>query len=398
MGHHITIVTNDTGNLGPYEFLDASGKIIGSNLDDSKNLQPENTCAGCIEVFRFPCVSLLGGRYPVPIKNSLFNTLVSKLDETDFSGVLVNTRFYLHSLIGTRFALRQGIRPIVLDHGSAYLTLGSTLLDYLIARYEDAITSVLKRRDVDFYGISQKSISWLAHFGIHARGVLANSIDAERYRAQASDRDFRRDLGLGPQDFLISFTGRFIPEKGVSVLLDAFELLNGLGEAGTSIHLAMAGEGPLASEIVKRGLESVHVLGRLDQSDIAALLICSDLFCLPTRSEGFSTSLLEAAACGTPCVVTDVGGARELIPDEAYGVILSNSDSCMTHSFEASVAPDDLAGALSRMVSRRNELPAMGRLCSNLVSNLYSWRSTAEKVLDAFDDASRSSACQQSRR
>ena len=49
--------------------------------------------------------------------------------------------------------------------------------------------------------------------------------------------------------------------------------------------------------------------------------------CLPTRSEGFSTTLLEAAACGCPAVVTDVGGVQELIPDETYGTVIGSLES-----------------------------------------------------------------------
>ena len=142
-----------------------------------------------------------------------------------FDGVLVNTRFYIHSLLGTAFARRRGLRPIVLDHGSAYLTLGSSFADAVIARYEDAVTALLKRQGVDFYGISRKSCDWLRHFGIEARGIISNSIDADAYRAQASSRDFRSDFAIPRESMMAAFTGRLIPEKGIFVLLEAFKLL-----------------------------------------------------------------------------------------------------------------------------------------------------------------------------
>lgn len=364
-GHRVVIVTNDTGGLGSYERLDGSGAAAATD-----------GCEGRIEVFRFPCVSLLRGRYPVPIKNARFKSIASALDSLSFDGVLVNTRFYIHSLIGVEFARRHGLRPVVLDHGSAYLTLGNRCADAVIARYEDAVTALLKRRDVDFYGISRKSCDWLGHFGIEAGGVINNSIDADAYRAQASSRDFRSEFLIPRESMMAAFTGRLVPEKGISVLLEAFGELQGRARVATGDvglpHLVIAGDGPLRSEVEGCGLANVHLAGRLDCHDVAALLLQSDVFCLPTRSEGFSTSLLEASACGTPCVATNVGGALELIPDDSYGHILRKADA------------SELARALRSMSGARGELARMGERAYARVRTSCSWASTADQLIAAF--------------
>ena len=86
---------------------------------------------------------------------------------------------------------------------------------------------------------------------------------------------------------MIAFSGRFIPEKGVSVLIEMMEMLDDL-----PVHLVAAGEGPLCGAMEESGIDKLHVVGRLKSGDIAALLMESDLFCLPSRSEGFSTALL----------------------------------------------------------------------------------------------------------
>lgn len=286
-----------------------------------------------------------------------------ELDARSIDGVLVNTRFYLHSLLGVRFAKRHGLRAAVLDHGSAYLTLGSPALDWVIARYEDVITAHLRRLPVDFYGISQKSVEWLAHFGIDARGVISNSIDAKVYREQASDRSFRSELGIGGE-LMLSFTGRFIPEKGIAVLIDMMRELK-----DERAHLVMAGDGPLRSAIEEAGLDKLHVVGRLDSPDIAALMLESDLFCLPTRSEGFSTSLLEAAACGTSFLVSDVGGARELAPDESHGFVVDCAN--------VNVFVDTITWTLRE----KCDLVSMGQWCQERVESLYSWQAVVHRVV-----------------
>lgn len=341
-GHKVVVVTNDTHHVGVYE-ISSSG----------------------FEVFRLPCWNVLGGRYPIPIRNADYRFVMHELAARQFDGVLVNTRFYLHSLLGVRIAKRHGLRAVVLDHGSAYLTLGSPALDWVIARYEDLVTGHLRRQPVDFYGISQKSTEWLAHFGVKARGIINNSIDAAAYRAQASSKSFRSELGIG-DELMLAFTGRFIPEKGIVVLIDMMRRL--LGER---VHLVMAGDGPLRGMVEDAKLEAVHLVGRLDASDIAALLLESDVFCLPTRSEGFSTSLLEAAACGTPSLVPDVGGARELMPDDSYGFVTQEADA---RAF---------ALIVRRILEGAYDLADMGDRCRCRAEEYCSWDATAHKVVEA---------------
>lgn len=341
-GHSVIVVTNNTHGLSNREVLDNG-----------------------VEVIRFPCKSLIDGRYPVPIKNACYRSLMADLESRYVDGVLVNTRFYLHSLIGVQFAKRMGLRAVVLDHGSAYLTLGSKPLDWVIERYEDGITAWLKRRDVDFYGISKKSVEWLGHFGIEAKGVISNAIDVEAYRGQASGRQFRKELGV-EDGLLVSFVGRLIPEKGIGALLEIMGRLQ-----DRSIHFVVAGDGPLFDQVDTSPLPNVHAVGRLNSSDTAALLMDSDLFCLPTRSEGFSTSLLEAAACGTASLVPDVGGAREVAPDASFGFVTDGVDI------------NEYSSILRRASEGEFDLSAMGLRCRARLEKLLSWTDVAGRVVEA---------------
>lgn len=341
-GHSVIVVTNNTHGLSDSEVLDNG-----------------------VEVIRLPCKNLINGRYPVPIKNSCYHGLMADLESRRVDGVLVNTRFYLHSLIGVRFAESKGLKAVVLDHGSAYLTLGSKPLDWAIERYEDGITAWLRRRDVDFYGISKKSIEWLSHFGIRAKGVISNAIDAEAYRAQASGRQFRKELGI-EDELLVSFVGRLISEKGIDALLEIMGRLQ-----DRSIHFVVAGDGPLFDQVDTSPLPNVHAVGRLNSSDTAALLMDSDLFCLPTRSEGFSTSLLEAAACGTASLVPDVGGAREVAPDASFGFVTDGVDI------------NEYSSILRRASEGEFDLSAMGLRCRARLEKLLSWTDVARCVVEA---------------
>ena len=323
-----------------------------------------------VTIYRLPCMSLVNGRLPLPKRNREFEQLFREIKELPTDYIVINTRFYPHTFLGVQHAEAAGVRPIVIDHGSAYLTFGNRAIDVAVKAYEHAITAKLKRHDVDFYGVSEASVEWLKTFGIKSLGVINNSIDADEYLAQASERNFKSEPG-NKDCFLVSFTGRLIPEKGVRNLLEAARLLSD----DPQIQIVLAGDGSLKQELTDRNPGNMHLLGRLDANDIAALLKQSDCFCLPTRSEGFSTSLLEAAACYTTPVITNVGGVPEMIPSPDYGVILKSQD------------PHEIADAIRQLKADPAHNTTLASNVGERVREKFSWKATAEKIISACERA-----------
>lgn len=317
------------------------------------------------DVLRSPSRGFLGGRFPVA---KPWSASSQALEGRQFDYVVVNARFYPQSLAGAAFAENRGIRPVVIDHGSAHLTLGNAVLDAGVEFVEHAMTAALKRHPADYYGVSKRSSEWLSHFGIASCGELYNSIDAAAYAASASSRDFRAEQGLAADAPVVAFVGRITPEKGVAALV---ETARNVPEA----TFLAAGDGALLKTLAPSAPANFVFLGRLSAEDTAALLTQADLFCLPTRSEGFATSLLEAAACGTPSVITDVGGARELIADEHCGRIVDSADAPV------------LARAIRQELSDRSALQEKGRLARKRVEGMFSWKKTALAVLEACERA-----------
>lgn len=375
-----------------------------------------------VEVWRLPARALMGGRLPVPQKNSQYKRLMAEIEGFSPEAVLVNTRFYPHSVEGLRFAQRAGAKAAVLDHGSAHLVLGNAAADAVLAAYEHAITNRAKSLHPKFFGISQKSSKWLRHFGISPTGIIQNAIDAPAFRAKASARDFRTELGIAPDDLLVVFCGRLVPEKGPDKLLDALALLEGedaasdggaahgksaaVGGRGALFDVAhdngrlvaaddsrdadiagvkcvFAGDGPLREQLEERaarlalrvGVRQAYFPGNLSPADLSALLQQANVFCLPTRSEGFCTSLLEASACGLPAIITDVGGARELVPSNDFGFIASSDQpSCI-----ALVLREACELGFDALVDK-------GEQARKRVEAVSSWEQTADAVIAAFSN------------
>lgn len=343
-GRAVTVVTNDTNGLG-------------AGIVDE----------GGVEVVRLPCRPLVDGRLPLPARARERRALLGALDGRRLDGVLVNARFYPHSLLGMRFAREQGLRPVVLDHGSAYLSFSSPLLDPVVRAYEDVMTARGRRYDSAYYCVSRKSAEWLAHFGIKAQGVIGNAVDARAFRELSSGRDFRRELGLANR-FVVAFVGRLIPEKGVAALVAASRDA-GLLERG--VTFVVAGDGPLAGEVKAACGEGLRWVGPLGRPDVSALLQEADALCLPSRSEGFSTTLLEAAACGCPALATDVGGAREL-----GAALLASADA------------SEVVAGVCRLVDDPASTARLARESRELAEVSFSWDATAEAFERACAQAS----------
>lgn len=107
--------------------------------------------------------------------------------------------------------------------------------------------------------------------------------------------------------------------KSPDILIDAFSLCNSKGHR---IKLKIVGDGKfrplLEAQVARLGLnDSIKFLGKLSAGEaVRKELLQSDLFILPSRTEGLPRAMIEAMACGLPCIGSNVGGMPELLPAE----------------------------------------------------------------------------------
>lgn len=342
--------------------------IVTSNTDGAPSL---DTTTG-INIVRLPCNPLLGSRFPFPKRNQEAKHLWNWLEKQTIDYVVVNTRFYPHSILGLHYAKRREIAPVLIEHGSAHLTLGNTVLDFPVRVIEHAMTAIVKHYSPHCYAVSRKASEWLSHFAIVSCGEIPNSIDANEYEKQASQRNFRLEFGIPDNATLIVSAGRFVPEKGVLQLAEATKIACA---NGSNLFTIMAGNGPMLHDVEQVHCSAVITPGMLSKSDLAALLKQADFFCLPSRSEGFSTVLLEAAACGTAAIATDVGGMREIAPTDEYGIVLQ------------SMKVHDIAATLEQAATSPNHAQFMGTNAAKRVRELYTWSNSAQLLIAACKKA-----------
>lgn len=347
------------------ELIKNGNKVIVFTNNDMK-LKTIEKMDG-IPVIRIPCFNLMGGRYPIMKMDREFFRLWKKLRKIHFDLVVINTRFYPHTVLGAIFARIEKTKCIILDHGTSHMTVEKPLADFLFACVEHGITLVDRMLCKNYYGVSQACCKWLEHFHIRASGVLYNAVDAENIRIKAENpvRNFRKEYGIGTGEIVIAYVSRLIKEKGVYELLDAVDMMN----EDLPIHLMIAGDGEEMEMVEKRQNYRIHALGRLSRDEVSALLGQSEIFCFPTKyPEGFPTVVLEAAAAGCYVITTNKGGSSELIRDNTYGRILEDIDK------------EELGRAIFYAVNHPAERKEAARKAQKLVEECFTWKQTAEKL------------------
>ena len=158
--------------------------------------------------------------------------------------------------------------------------------------------------------------------------VIHNGVDTARF-TPAKKNLLRGELGLSPESFIVCSLGNIRPTKGYEYLIEA---AGQVVREAPHVHFAIAGQGKgklfarLQEMRRQRNLEeNVHFLGF--REDAVEILSSSDLFLLPSTSEGFSISTIEAMACGLPVVATRSGGPEEIITSGVDGLLIPAASS-----------------------------------------------------------------------
>lgn len=163
--------------------------------------------------------------------------------------------------------------------------------------------------------------------GVRARfAVVPSGVQPPIIRPEARE-ETRRRLNLAPETPLLLYVGRLGPEKRLDLLLEAAQLLTAADLPGTTadFRLALVGDGQcredLESQTLELGLQDrVVFVGAQAHATIGDWYAAGDLFVLPSPAETQGLVLVEAMACGLPCIAVDQGGPRELITQGETGI------------------------------------------------------------------------------
>ncbi len=178
----------------------------------------------------------------------------------------------------------------------------------------------------------QKADGILAVAGLLRDDMAALGMPAEKIRVHYTGVDlaaFRpvdraaAKAALGVSGPLLATAGNLLARKGQELAIAALKEIPGA-------TLILVGEGPDRARLegLAQGLP-VRFLGVRPHEELPGLLATADIMVLPTESEGLANVWVEALACGTPVVTSDVGGAREVIDRPAYGRLVAREPAAI---------------------------------------------------------------------
>lgn len=185
--------------------------------------------------------------------------------------------------------------------------------------------------------------------------------------------DARPLAKFGSERPTVLFVGRHRHYKGVNVLIDAMQTVDG--------RLLIGGDGPMRQEyeaqVVALGLqEKVQFLGNVAQEELANLYASADLFVLPSinRAEAFGIVLMEAMASGLPCISTDLStGTSFIVDNEKTGHVVPSND-----------APA-LATAINQLLDKPAERQKMGRAGRERILNQFTIQHMVARIQSVYE-------------
>jgi len=280
--------------------------VVTSNVPDGDVY----TTNDGIEMFRLPTWKMLRERFPIIKKNSTYKNIVRQLKDKNIDHIIINTRYYGTTILGLRLAREKHIVPILIDHSS----------DYILKPYEIIQNRRVMKYSPNIYAVSECTSKWLKRINIKTKGVFYNSVNKRD--------DFVKKVNKTTK---IIYAGRLLEEKGVNLLVDAYDKLKNK----YNVSLEIIGDGPLYKDI-KEKHQDVILTGTLSHEKTLKEMEKADIFVFPTLyPEGFPTVILEAAMQKCAIISTDRGGIKELITDDDIGMILKNDASDLTEKLES---------------------------------------------------------------
>ncbi|MCW1384105.1 glycosyltransferase [Novosphingobium sp. KCTC 2891] len=205
------------------------------------------------------------------------------------------------------------------------------------------------------------------HLQVHYTGL-----DRQRFRPlpRAEARQSVASLGIATDGPLVVSVGALVPVKGLDLAIRA------MAHLPAAVRLVIVGEGS-QDQALRALAEScgvaakVRFLGNVGHDVLPALLSAADAMVLPSEREGLANAWIEALACGTPVVIPDIGGAREVVRNPAAGRLVERDPAAIARGLEDVIAartPQDKIAACAANFSWEENAARLAEIYESVVA------------------------------
>jgi len=255
---------------------------------------------------------------------------IRKLIRDGFDFDLIDAHYYYPDGVAAGFIAKALKKPFIV---TARGTDINVIPDYPVPRQLILDTAQAAAASI---GVSRALIDKLAGLGAAREklDVFRNGVDLQRFELLPGDKA-RQHIGIGAssEDYLMLSVGNLVELKGHHLAIEA------LAKMPKGTRLAIIGKGSERArlESLSRQLgvtDRVHFAGLVLPDQLKWWYSAADVLVLCSSREGWPNVLLEAMACGTPVVATNVGGVAEMLAMEVGILLPSRSSEALTFALE----------------------------------------------------------------
>ncbi|MBW9221454.1 glycosyltransferase family 4 protein [Methanothermococcus sp. SCGC AD-155-C09] len=334
-----------------------------------------------VKVYRYPAFEVVPN-YPVPnILNIQFWRMLLNLYNINFHIVMTRTRFFSNTLLGFLFAkIRLSkIKHIHVEHGSAFITVGSKFTNKIAYIYDKTIGKLIFRKSDYVVAISKSVKNFILENFLEDPNipVIYRGIEIQYIEGIPEDREVKEKFR---DKIKLSFVGRLYRWKGVDNLIEGYKLLP--KEIRDKTVLIVVGYGEdleylkeLSGDYLNNG---IYFTGKKDFKEAIGIVKSCDIYIHPSyKGGGLSTSLLQAMCCGKPVVGSPYEGGNEVIVDRKTGILLRDNN------------PREICRGIMEFINDEELRIHCGKEAKRFIEENFNWKVAVERYKEILRELSK---------
>ena len=285
-------------------------------------------------------------------------------------------------------AVLSGFRPILTKSWGYDL-----VKDAESSKWMQWVTRYTLKRSAFFTSDANVTRDKAVSFGLNPENIVVfpwgvnierfHPVKAEGRRMKAEKTKSKKKLSVSSKqskEVTLFCSRTWEPIYGVDVLAKAFVKV---AQHNPDVNLLLLGggsQGARIRQILTNGgvMERVHFGGQVGQRDLPRWYHMADIYISPSHVDGSSVSLLEALACGMPCLVSDIAGNKEWVDEGVNGWLFRDGNA------------DDLADKILLAIKSKRSWGRIGKSARKIAEERADWKSNFGKLLEAYEKVVRS--------